>query len=136
MGTEAAKLIEGGCLCGAARYRTIAAPINVRVCHCHICQKATGSPFFARVLVPLDLLTIIGPVSWAHSSPELRRGFCGQCGTMLFSERASGKRIGLSFGSLDDPALFRPTDHVWISAKQTWLELNDGLPQHLEGLPT
>lgn len=135
MRTESGKSIEGGCLCGETRYETTAKPINVRVCHCRLCQKATGSTFFARVLVPLDLLSITGPVSWAHSSPDLRRGFCSRCGTNLFSERASGNRIGLSLGSLDDTDSLRPSDHIWISAKQTWLELNDGLPQYLEGPP-
>jgi hypothetical protein len=100
--------IEGGCLCGACRYETEATPLNVRACHCHICQKATGAPFYARVAVPLDRVAISGPVGWYHSSPELRRGFCPRCGTTLFSERAAANMLGLTMGSLDDPALFAP----------------------------
>jgi len=127
--------ITGGCLCGACRYSTQAEPIDIRACHCTICQKATGAPFYARVRVPLDQVTIDGPVGWYHSSEELRRGFCTKCGTTLFSERAATNSIGLTMGSLDDPGLFQPSDHIWVSKKQPWIKLADGLPCHDEGPP-
>ena len=123
---------EGGCLCGACRYSTYAKPINIRVCHCHRCQKAIGSPFYARVLVPLDGLVVLGPVGWFDGKTGLRRGFCTICGTTLFSERKSANTIGLSMGSLDDPDRFHPTEHIWVSSKQGWLQLNDDLPQFSE----
>jgi hypothetical protein len=127
--------ITGGCLCGACRYRTEAEPINVRACHCRICQKATGAPFYARVMVPLDSVRIEGPVGWYHSSPDLRRGFCPQCGTTLFSERAAANSIGLTMGSLDEPDRFVPAEHIWVSRKQAWLTLADDLPCYPEGPP-
>lgn len=129
-------MIEGGCLCGACRYVTDAAPLNVRVCHCHRCQKATGAAFYARVMVPLAGLSIHGPVGWVSADSGIRRGFCTGCGTTLFSERRSAGTIGLSMGSLDQPELFDPTQHIWTSSKQPWLILNDGRPQYLEGPPT
>lgn len=127
--------IRGGCLCGACRYEALAAPINVRACHCRNCQKATGAPFYARVLVPFPALTWSGPVGWFNSSDEVRRGFCSRCGTTLFSERASAGVIGLTMGSLDTPDAFTPTEHIWISEKQAWIKLADGLPQHREMSP-
>lgn len=125
--------ITGRCLCGASGYETAAAPLNIRVCHYRNCQKATGAAFYARVMVPLDEVRIEGPVGWFASSPGVRRGFCTQCGTTLFSERASGNVIGLSMGSLDEPDRFSPTEHIWISSKQAWLTLADDLPQHWQG---
>lgn len=125
--------ITGGCLCGTCRYETDAEPINVRACHCHACQKATGGPFYARVLVPKDDVTISGPVHWFASSQDVRRGFCPQCGSTLFSERLSIRAIGLTMGTLDEPGRFQPAEHIWVSAKQPWIVLQDGLPQHPEG---
>ncbi len=125
--------IEGGCLCGACRYETDAAPLNVRACHCRICQKATGAPFYARVAVPLDAVTISGPVGWYHSSPELRRGFCTRCGTTLFSERAAANIVGLTMGSLDDPDRFTPEVQIWTSSRQPWVALGEAIPPHPEG---
>jgi hypothetical protein len=126
--------ITGGCLCGACCYETDAEPINVRACHCRACQKATGGPFYARVLVPKADVTISGPVRWFASSQDVRRGFCPQCGATMFSERLSIGAIGLTMGTLDEPARFQPAEHIWVSAKQPWIFLQDGLPQHPEGV--
>lgn len=122
-------------MCGACRYETRAEPINIRACHCRMCQKAIGASFNARVLVPLDSLTIEGPVGWYQSSELLRRGFCTQCGTTLFSERQSANAIGLTMGSLDDPDRFMPAEHIWTSSQQAWLTLTDDLPGYEEGPP-
>ena len=126
--------ITGGCLCGEVRYATSATPLNVRVCHCRLCQKATGAAFYARVQVPLAGLAISGPTGWHHSSPELRRGFCTQCGTSLFTERASAGMIGLAMGSLDDPDRFEPTDQIFTDSRQAWLRL-DSPPGHPGPMP-
>ncbi|WP_404709918.1 GFA family protein [Sphingomonas sp. MMS24-J13] len=128
--------IQGGCLYGECRYETDAEPINVRACHCHRCQKATGAPFYARVAVPLDRVTYSGPVGWYHSSPALRRGFCMRCGTTLFSERAAANVMGLTMGSLDDLGLFKPESHIWLSSKQPWVALaDDDVPHYRENPP-
>lgn len=122
--------ISGGCLCGACRYATNAEPINVRACHCRMCQNATGAPFYARVMVPLDSVGLNGPIGWFNSSPGMRRGFCLSCGTTLFSERVSANTMGLTMGSLDEPDAFAPTEHIWTSSMQAWLRLDDGLVQY------
>ncbi|MGD9810525.1 MAG: GFA family protein [Sphingobium sp.] len=127
--------ITGSCLCGACSYSTDAEPIDIRACHCKLCQKATGAPFYARVKVPLDAVDMTGPTGWHHSSPELARGFCTACGTSLYSKRAEANQIGLCMGSLDDPDRFHPSDHIWISSKQAWLTLADDIPCYAEGPP-
>jgi len=73
-------------MCGALTYRADAEPINVRVCHCTICQKATGAPFFARILVPLEAVQISGPIRWYNSSTEVARGFA-RVAAAHFSQR-------------------------------------------------
>lgn len=125
----------GGCLCGAVRYRAEAEPINERVCHCRLCQKAIGAAFNARVLFRVDDVTIGGPIAFANSSDELERGFCPRCGTTIFSRRNAAGIIGVTSGSLDDPSLFKPQMHIFVASKQDWLRLDDGLPQYEAGPP-
>ncbi len=127
--------IAGGCLCGACRYASEGPVMNVRACHCHRCQKATGSSFYPRVMVALDTVRIDGPVTWYDGDTGVERGFCPRCGTTLFSARRSAGTIGLSMGSLDDPTLHRPQDHIWTGAMQPWLKLADGMPHHPKGPP-
>ncbi|RYG02034.1 MAG: GFA family protein [Caulobacteraceae bacterium] len=125
----------GGCLCGAVRYAAQAPAINVRVCHCRLCQRAIGATFNARALFAISQVAISGPVDTAHSSEGLKRGFCPRCGTTIFSMRENLGVMGLTLGSLDEPDVFAPTDHIWVSRKQAWLRLDDGLPQFAEGPP-
>ena len=129
-----AKLYEGGCLCGGVRYRAEGEPVNERICHCRLCQKAIGAAFNARILFRVEAVAIEGPAATVNSSPDLQRGFCPECGTTLFSRRASAGVIGLTTGSLDDPSLFRPQMHIWTSSRQPWVTIEDGLPQ-FEGAP-
>ena len=128
-------LFQGGCLCKAVRYETNAAPLNQRVCHCIECQKAIGAAFNARVLMRIEDVSIKGPINTYYSSETLERGFCSRCGSSVFSRRKSAGVIGLSAGSLDDPSLFDPDMHFWVSSKQPWLKIADDLPQYLESPP-
>ena len=125
---------QGGCLCKAVRYSTDAAPINERVCHCRLCQTAIGAAFNARVLFRIDDVTIEGPLATVNTSPDLKRGFCPNCGTTMFSRRDSAGIIGITTGSLDDPTGFNPQMHIFTASKQPWVVLDDGVPQY-EGAP-
>src|SRR5476649_1402796 len=98
-------------------------------------QRALGAAFNARVLMPLNAVTMTGALGRRNSSPALVRGFCTICGTSLFTERASAGVVGLTCGSLDTPEDCQPSEHIWTSSKQAWLTLNDGLPQYPEGAP-
>lgn len=128
------RLYEGGCLCGRVRYRAEGEPVNERICHCRLCQRAIGAAFNARILFRIEAVAVEGPVATANSSPDLQRGFCPECGTTLFSRRDATGVIGLTTGSLDDPSLFRPQMHIWTASRQPWVRIEDGLPQY-EGSP-
>lgn len=124
---------DGGCLCGAVRFTTEGEPINVRICHCRRCQKAMGSPFYARALFESKTVTISGDAASYPSSEALDRVFCPTCGTRLFSRRTNGTAIGIALATFDDRNAFAPTEHIWVSEKIAWVEIKDGLPQHQRG---
>ncbi|MDE2379929.1 GFA family protein [Bradyrhizobium sp.] len=126
---------EGGCLCGAVRYKAEGEPLNVRACHCRNCQKAMGSPFFARALFPQTALTIEGEIGRYPSSDAIDRVFCKRCGTRLFSWRRNGTAAGVALATFDDRNAFAPTEHIWVSEKIAWVTLDDGLPQYETTIP-
>ena len=125
---------EGGCLCGAVRFRCEGEPINVRICHCRNCQKAMGSPFFARALYEQSALTVTGDTGRYPSSDRIERVFCTRCGTRLFSWRRDGSAAGVALATFDDRNAFPPTEHIWVSEKIAWVRFDDGLPQHSESI--
>jgi hypothetical protein len=126
---------EGGCLCGAVRFAAKGEPVNVRICHCRNCQKAMGSPFFARALFEQSAITIQGETARYPSSDQLDRVFCPRCGTRLFAWRKLGTRAGVALAAFDDRNAFAPTAHMWVSEKMDWVRLDDGLPQYPETGP-
>jgi len=128
-------IYRGGCLCGAVRYECTEAPINERVCHCRLCQKAIGAAFNARLLFRIDDLKVTGKVNWFASSEAIDRGSCPECGTTLFSRRNAGGVIGVTSATLDEPALFKPDMHIWVSSKQPWVQVEDGMVAYDEGPP-
>ena len=108
-------MMEGGCACGAVRYRLTATPLFVHCCHCTWCQRETGSAFAVNVLIEASEVTLLhGRVvqSVLPSASGEGQAFtrCAECGVTLWSNY-SGARGAVHFvraGTLDDPARFRP----------------------------
>lgn len=125
----------GGCLCGTVRFSCEGEPLNVRICHCRNCQKAMGAPFFARALFDQRAITVEGETARYPSSEAIDRVFCKRCGTRLFSWRRNGTAAGVALATFDDRNAFVPTEHIWVSEKVGWVRLDDGLPQHAQGIP-
>ena len=126
---------EGGCLCGTVRFKAEGEPLNVRICHCRTCQKAMGSPFFARAVFDQRALRIEGETARYASSQMVDRVFCKTCGTRLFAWRKSPAVAGIALAVFDDPNAFAPTEHICVSDKIDWVKLDDGLPQYPELVP-
>src|SRR6476646_1541315 len=121
---------EGRCLCGAVRFKAEGEPVNVRIFHCRNCQKAMGSPFFARALFDQNALTVQGDTDRYASSEALDRVFCKICGTRLFSWRRNGTAAGVALAVFDDRNAFAPTEHIWVAEKMDGVKLEEGLPQY------
>ena len=108
--------------------------MNVRVCHCRLCQKSMAGPFFARALFASEAITFEGRIERFASSERLDRLFCPACGTRIGTARKDGSAAGLALALFDDRNAFAPSDHIWTSEKQDWLIVSDGLPQY-DGMP-
>lgn len=115
--------VTGGCQCGAVRYRATAMLDNSHLCHCRMCQKATGNLFAPLVAAPDDALawTRAAPATW-RSSEHVERGFCATCGTPLFYHDVTSGRTNLMIGSLDDPAAFAPARNVGTESRMPWFD--------------
>jgi hypothetical protein len=121
----------GGCLCGAARYRSEADPVRVVICHCSICRRVSGAPMLCFVHFPVGAFTWVagGPTRY-RSSANAERGFCPRCGsTLTMHEPVIADRVQVALGSLDNPELIKPDDHVWTGQQLPWLQIADDLPR-------
>ena len=128
---------EGGCLCGAVRYRVSGKPSNSMVCHCQTCRRAAASPVVAWVTFPLaDFQFTKGKPGEFRSSELVRRTFCAACGAPLtYRNSESPETIDVTTCSLDDPQAFPPTHHSWLIHDLDWVKFGDGLPAFREWRP-
>ena len=131
--------IEGGCLCGAVRYRIRSEPLSSGTCQCRSCRMASAAAIVPWITVNSDdfVFTAGQPIEY-NSSPPATRTFCGRCGTPLTFRHTSyeNKKIDVTTVTLDDPEAFPPEGHTWASQKLTWMRLADGLPCFEEGAPS
>jgi len=123
--------LTGGCLCGATRYEAQGTPSLSGICHCRMCQRASGAPFMALLFMPSDNVKVTkGEPHIYHSSPTSNRHFCRHCGSPLFFERHTRALTALMVGSLDDPNLFKPEMQVCLESEVTWLDTLDDVPRY------
>lgn len=125
-------MIEGGCNCGAIRYRIEGKPVVVAQCHCKNCQRQSGSAFSVNLMVAADCVTTTGDLTTYEDRDTLSgnpvyRRFCGTCGSPIFSDLAEGNGMTIvKVGTLDDPMPSAPVVSVWTSTKMPWVELPEG----------
>ena len=103
--------MEGGCACGATRYRMASAPMFVHCCHCRWCQRETGSAFALNAIIEADRLTLLqGAPDIVDAPSESGKGQkiarCPHCRVALWSRRDGGAAIlpgegGLAGGQPD-----------------------------------
>ena len=122
---------EGGCRCGAIRYRAMAAPYATSLCHCRSCRLSAGAPALAWVIFhEADIGVTRGRLCVHESSPGVQRGFCGQCGTSISYTRANRPGFfDVTTASLDDPESLPPSKEIWTSQRLSWVTPNPELPQ-------
>jgi len=127
---------EGGCTCGKVRYRLKAEPINVNCCHCHDCQRQTGSAFAINILIESDNVELLGeapePAEYETGSGMGQRNFrCPHCKVSVWSiynAAGDGARF-VRAGTLDHADGVEPNAHIFAACKVPWLQIPEGVPQ-------
>jgi len=124
---------DGGCLCGAVRYR-IDSIFDVVYCHCTICRKTSGGPVFLAVIVQApDFHLLKGELAQYRSSNGGRRGFCSRCGSQISFTAPDWPYVSISHGSLDAPEHVLPRIHQWTQSALSWFKIADDLPRVPDG---
>ncbi len=128
---DAAEVHAGGCLCGAARYTLHGCPTYSAHCHCRSCQRAIGAGFVTWIGVkPENFEVTNGKITTCTTSPGVKRGFCGQCGSSLTYAGDGWTDIGVTAASLDDPSLAKPTTNVYLDHQLPWVVLDQSLRKY------
>lgn len=114
-----AKLISGGCACGAVRFVLHSDPLRIGLCHCMTSREAHAAAFNPFVVFKAEALEVTGNLRSWFSSPGYDRQFCGDCGSRVIAR--NGDEIEVSLGSLDEPGVVEPQYESWIVRREPWL---------------
>ena len=126
---------EGGCLCGAVRFKLDLTDHHTGNCHCRDCQKNSGAPFMTFT----DILS--EQVIWTKDQPKriqtselAERMFCGKCGAPLVGQALDEReRISISTSTLDDPSGIDVTYELYTRSRWPMLKPIQGTTQYLKG---
>lgn len=126
---------EGGCACGAVRYRLDSPPMFVHCCHCTGCRRLSGTAFALNAMIETDRLTPLAgqprPSMLTRESGQTHTQWrCGSCGVLVWGHHpAIGERVAfIPVGTLDAADAFPPALHCYIRSKLPWVTLPDGVP--------
>ena len=94
----------GGCHCGAVTYSVDGQVRDVIYCHCEQCRRQSGH-FVAATACDDGQLSVSGAenLSWYAASEAAKRGFCRNCGSLMFWKANDSERISIMAGSFDMP---------------------------------
>ena len=124
---------EGGCSCGAVRYRLSSEPLFVHCCHCLNCQRQTGSAFVINLLIEADRVELLAgepqPVEVPRDDGSPQRIFrCPACQVAVYSEYGRPEVLFVRAGTLDDPSSVAPDVHIFTRSKLDWVALPESVP--------
>ena len=124
--------LQGGCACGAVRYRLKSRPMFVHCCHCADCQRQVGSAFVINALIETDRIEVLSgelvPTAMPTESGRPHIVYrCKICGTTIWSDYGDRKVMSfLRATTLDDRAALTPDVHIFTRSKLPWVTLPQG----------
>jgi hypothetical protein len=124
---------EGGCSCGAVRYRLTSDPLVVHCCHCLNCQRQTGSAFVINLLIETDQVKLNGeeprPVDVPRDDGSMQTVWrCPTCQVAVYSQYTHPGIRFVRAGTLDDPSDVSPDVHIFTRSKLGWVSIPDSTP--------
>lgn len=124
---------EGGCSCGAVRYRLASEPLFVHCCHCLNCQRQTGSAFVVNLLLEADRVELLAggprPVDVPRDDGSVQRIHrCPACQVAVWSEYVRPDVLFVRAGTLDDPSGVVPDVHIYTRSRVGWVALPESAP--------
>jgi hypothetical protein len=125
--------MDGGCSCGAVRYRLTSEPMFVHCCHCLNCQRQTGSAFVINLLIEGDRIELVAGEPHAVDVPRddgsaQRIYRCPDCEVALYSEYGGPAVRFVRAGTLDDAKGITPDVHIYTRSKVGWVTLPESAP--------
>jgi len=125
---------SGGCRCGQCRFQASHPPLFAGYCHCQACRQRSSANATAFMMMDEKGFTLQGEThsyrESGGSGAPIEHQRCSHCGSTLYTKLYVLKNIlAVPAVLLDDAALFQPQQHVWVSAKPDWYDINDDLPQ-------
>jgi hypothetical protein len=133
-------MLSGSCACGRIRYQIDGELVGpAGHCHCWQCRKHSGASFGTTCVVKAEEFAIVSGEdllsSW-ESSPGIHRFFASCCGSPIYKRRDDFPQLlGLRLGGLDADPGKRVEEHIFVSSKVPWVEIEDSLPQRPGGAP-
>ncbi|MBV1932396.1 MAG: GFA family protein [Porticoccaceae bacterium] len=126
--------IEGSCQCGQISYQLLEPPLMVAACHCKECQKLSTSAFSITAVVKTESVVFGGELKeWrrvADSGNKNYAKFCPSCGNRMYHfDPDNPETIKLKPSNLADTSWLEPSVHVWVSQKQAWYQVPEGVRQ-------
>ena len=115
--------MKGGCACGKVRFEATVDSDDAYLCHCRMCQRASGNVSLAMMGIRQDRVRWQGEPDWYESSPIARRPFCASCGTSLGFAFQDSDNMDLTVAAFDDPSRFTPRHHFGTeSLHEAWID--------------
>jgi len=124
-------IVEGGCHCGAVRYRIDGEPMTHALCHCTDCRRHAGAPVVSWAMFPAAAVHVVKGTPTIYASSEHgRRHFCASCGTGLFYSNSQilPGIIDVQSSTFDDPDVLPAQAHIQVAERIGWMEKAHELP--------
>jgi hypothetical protein len=125
--------MEGGCSCGAVRYRLASEPLIVHCCHCLNCQRQTGGAFAINLVIETGRVELLAgepqPVDVPRDDGSMQRIYrCPDCQVAVYSEYTRPEFLFVRAGTLDEPRGIAPDVHIFTKSKVDWVVIPESMP--------